>query len=723
RNVTFINGDFSTSLDIANYLAVNTSDPNNTLVDNASKGYRRVYMNMRGVDGWSTRPVNTANIGNSNLNSNKNYWIELQVAVGKSSLFVSNVDWFNDYMAANYKGKYDNKTPLNVLTSVYKYAELNAHVQGTLYQVATTTPEAEFYYSYNHSSRINQSKADVIIDKMNFYLTGVAEDASYAQDSDLVLIRPSWSPRSKVTSTYNNTDKLGEPNWGKNSTYWNKAVRNTVKYDNLGNTSGSATQPLTVGDMRYYEDKFTNWPSNNSQKMYLYDVWIGDTTSGDIADCAGYGISFWSTDNHNNLNITGYATMEALLSVAPEAEMNTFGYWGMNYGWKHYYGLYEVPKGQTRTEFAYQSRTALATEGNYLDGISFLSPAFLSLDQSIKNHDKEEAKYVTLNDILTVELYSTGYGEIKADNIEIVNKFAPYDEYIDFNGNVTVTKNGSPISGFTITEPRDDNDQTLKITLPPSVTMSDKDNLKVTFEIKVRTEVKSTPSMETLLFYFKNQGEITYHEDKQSNSNGFTGYIDKVKTNASEIAQIYIDPIKLIKTVTPVKDGKPFTITLKVMDTTDGTRTISTKGLITDLIPAGFTVTNLPEGAILTTNTDGSTRITIQNVNLGNGVAERTYSYNIEYTGTKYGVTYTSTYADYKYKYLDLNYELSVMLDFIKEVVGVTIKTQDDSFIIDGGTTTRLLNIVENDNFKEAMADGNYDVTPEVVLLRNDEGV
>ena len=696
RNVTFINGDFS----VGSFAASDCVE----IYDSAANG-RRIYIDMSRISGWSTRPVGA---GNTTTPAN-NYLIELQEPIGTSDI---NREYYNNYMASNYNGSYNK--PLNILTSPYRYAELNAEVQGTLYQICTTTPGAEFYYSFHHATRHTNSAVSIITDQMNFYLTGVGDDDNFANDSALTLIRPCWSPRQRIATTYNTYAKT-DADWGKTSLRWNPAVRNTVKYGTLG----SGSTKITAGDLNYYADKFSNWPSGSTQ-IYLYDVWIGNTTSSTLQSLTnGYGMTFWSTSNRT-LATTGYTNLANLISAAPEAATNVIGYWGISYGWKHYYGLYEVPKGQTRTEFAYQSRTADPNNGNYLDGISFKSPAFLSIDKYIKDKFNEDAKFVTLDDELTVELHVTSYGEIPADNIVITDKLAPYDKYIDFvPGSVTVKKGAMEVTNSYVTAPTDNNGQTLTIVLPAITTLAAGEILTVNFKVKVRQKVKDV-AIETLLFYFKNQAEVRYIEDRQANSNFFSGYINNAKNNASEILQVYIDPIKLSKVVTPSKDG-PFTVMLTVEDTLGPNSNIITRGLITDLIPAGFSVVNPPAGAVLTPNADGSTRIAIQNVNLGTE-KKLDYTYTLAYTGAGYGVAHTSASADYKYQYVDGEYLLDVMLEFPNPLVGISVKTQNDVFMVDGDTTARLLNITANDNFAKVLADANYDVTPEVVLLRNSTG-
>ncbi len=566
---------------------------------------------------------------------------------------------------------------------------------------------------------------------MNFYLTGVGDNDNYANDNNLVLIRPCWSPRSTISTTYNTTVKSGQ-NWGKNSTYWNNSVRNTVKYDTLGDSSGN----ITAGSLSYYSGKFSNWPTSSTQRLYLYDVWIGTTGTGNRADVIGYGLTFWSTTSYT-------ATGTASNSVIPatgitqtqynnnnwtwlkEAKTNVIGYWGISYGWKQYYGLYEVPAGQTRTEFAYQSKTANATEGNYLDGISFKSPAFLSIDQNIKMNGAD-VSFVKPEDTLTVELHVTSWGEIAADNIVIKDDFNAYSEYITFADNVKVTKGSSTISGVTYTSPSSANSNVLTITLPANTTLSGAtpsvagESLKVTFDIKVRKEVKSAVEVSTLLYYFKNQAFVQYKEGKETNPNGFSGYINNTKQNASEVLQVYIDPVKLSKTVTPAIDG-PFTVTLTVEDTLSTGSSIETTGLITDNIPKGFTVVSRPAGSTVTANADGSYRLTIPNVNLGS-TKKLVYTYTLKYTGAGYGTVFTSVSANYKYLYGNGSAKLSVMLHFPQALVGISVKTQADEFTL-GGTETRLLDITANDNFAEAMAESNYDITPEVILLTGSGGI
>lgn len=701
----FVNGNFTGA--IGNYAE---------FVD-ANTGGRRIYIHMNNVTGWSTRPVNNSNPGDRNNLQNNNFWIELQEPLYSST---QNSTYVNQYMYTNYEG-YKN-TSLDILKSPFRYAELNADVQGTLYQLCKTTPGAQFYYSFYHATRRSTNSLTdktVETDKMSFYLTGVNDDALYADDSKLVLIRPCWSPRLPAK-------RNGDSNTGAITDY-NPAAKYSVNYGNAHNLS-------------YYKDKFSDW---SSDYPHLYDVWVRDL---------GYGITFWSSSPVDGLPSAGEnssTTITSTNAIYANAKNHIIGYWGESFGWKHYYGLYTVPAGQTRTEFAYQSNTAKPQNGNYLDGISFKAPSFLSIDKSAKIKDKKEeidVKFVQPGDIVTIELNIKSWGEVAAGNIVIEDQLAPYDAYIEYVGNLSV--NGVKNPNYASFDK--DKKQTLIITIP-TTTMKSGDTLTVRFDVRIRSEVVNAKDekVDSLLYYFKNQAIVKYRETEFDayTSNDKSDEARVTKRNGSNIVQVFIDPVKLTKTVNSVGKavgssndtlvGTEFKINMSIFDNLDAKGTFrTTDGFITDIIPRGFSISdygNLPKNSS-NKNRDGTTTITIRNVNLGGMndkdelISKLDYYYTIEYTGDGYGVSYVHVASDYKYQYISgLETEpLDVLLEFPQPVVGIKVVTSNDKFGVDGAGQNgngHLLDILKNDNFSNdyindirRFYDNGYDVIPYVRL-------
>jgi len=472
------------------------------------------------------------------------------------------------------------------------------------------------------------------------------------------------------------------------------------------------------------------------------------------------------------------------------ARNNVIGYWDVQFGWKHYYGIYEVPADQVRTEFAFQSRRQDGQNGNFLDGVSFKVPSFLSISKNILDQTGSGAHFVKPGDNLTVELNVTAQGEIPAANIVIKDQLDPFNVYIGYRpGSVTASVRrwnnqttpptlGPPtavtIPAANIIAPTAANNHTVEIRLPTTFVLNGGDVLTVRFGVNVLHRVGGNPlGTETLLYFFRNQAVVEYREAASANLPQFTRApltltappaVDGViKTNASNIVLVNIDPVRLEKTVAtkgfagpgpdPLIDDEPFTVHLTAQNTLDFAQinTFRTSGLITDVIPSGFEITpsvingnTAPiwrrvstrtgdgnadwtvgqwESVTFSTtdNIDGSTRITISNVALNNTAHRIEFRYDVEYTGEAYGVSFIHVNANYRYQYFDDDPTMSglmVLLNFPQPVVGIRIRTEPDEFNVN--TTPAVpdvLDITENDNFTERLTDDEYIVQPEVVLL------
>lgn len=665
-NIDFINGDFEMPLmdplNVQNTYPIrmnnnNNGGWNNTMAGCISDGSNYhgmyAYYHYKWVQGWETMPVKSNGYTNDK-------WVAMEFQRPVS-------DGSYGRVRTNYKGTMDGV-----------YVELNADVQGTLYQICKTVPKTEMYYSFYHATRVDNAT-----NKMTFYLSGMKNvngNWEYSsEDNASTPIRPCMTPRGNARTF---------------------KTRNTVRYDNA----------------KFYNP--TTKQTQGGTGTYLYDVWIRDL---------GYGITFWSTQRvsigawSSRIPTTGVRRISSLPSaVRTDAASNVIGYWDAEEDseWKQYYGLYTVPDGQETTEFAYESNTANPLQGNYLDGIGFQSPAFLSVDQFVKLGGTE-VKFVKPGDVLTIELNVKNLGETSANTISINNQFFPFDEYIDFvSGSVCVQKNdGSVVSGSTVTT-SPTNGLSIQLPYKPwnALSLARDESLKVSFQIKVRTKLKSESKTSTLLYYFKNQAVVEYKDAE------FNGYQNLIKQNGSNVTQLFMDPVSLSKTVsdTNLVDG-PFQVNLEVNSNLQGTE-MKNKGLISDLIPRGFEVSGtLPEGSKVVDNEDGTKRLMIPNVNLDTGNQSLRYQYTLRYEGDGYGVFYTSVNADYKYFYEDLTGDqVNARLEFQKPVIGISVKTEDDDCTVTGPLPVSF-DITENDAFVEKHADDNYDVMPEL-MLTNEQG-
>ncbi|MCL2663354.1 MAG: hypothetical protein FWE83_08535 [Oscillospiraceae bacterium] len=820
-NLGFINGDFSEG--------TFTTGNVNEIVDFPTGQQRRIYVDMNFVPGWYTRPVLAASFTPSNTGNQGNptqSWrlIELQEPTN-----VAGMTNLHDYAYSNFRGDFNN--PRTVLTSRIRYAELNANEQGTLYQICATTQGAEFYYSFYHTSRV--SSGTTASDRMHFYLTGIpdgvkaeVENAAelLARDgvngANLTLIRPCVTPRANRTTVVPTTgvgSVYNLANGGRTALAWNPNAWNTVAYgpSTAAGMAGYDIRPYHLGKTYLQPTGIMRTQDNiPTEVIYLYDVWVGpavtgtapnnlrpegangsNPTTGPVATAGGFGITFWSPTlltigtggggttggatviplngiTWEQFTGTGTATWTWLRGVNAPAQNNVIGYWGVEFGWKHYYGLYEVDHPHSRTEFAFQSRTSSPTNGNFLDGVSFKSPAFLSIEKFIRDSSGNNAHSVKMGDILTVELFIRNWGEVPADQIRVLDQLVPFDQYIEFiSDSATMQLRSStnstaawdtipnmPSNGVYIDPAlpaNAANPHRGMVVITPSAPNANQrlqtnDELRVTFRIRVRNRVLANNVTETLLYYFKNQAVIEYNEDLATNSNRLDQYRFRVKRNGSgpEPVQVFIIPIEVEKTVRtdgitppavdPLIRG-PFEVTLTVSNQ-DPDNPIDTTGMINDVIPPGFTIdegslvyrlngvtATVPPGAVrYAYNADGSTTLTIWGADLGvpsvNGIVSRIeYSYTLSYTGSGYGVAYTHLSSNYRFLYTDTSdvnnpIVLSILMTFPSQVVGIDIITRPIDFSVPRPGMS-VLDITANDNFTQRYTDDNYSVIPTVRLI------
>ncbi len=704
-NVDFINGDFEMDLmdpldATKTYPLWNATEnlwtvlPDPPVTAETTPDNHYAYFPYTWVQGWNTRATDPKNQGRA-------WWeqIEFQKTKEPTDSFMR--------VSRDYKGTKDGI-----------YAELNAHYPNTLYQVCKTIPETEMYYSFYHAPRATDTSGDFNL--MNFMLTDVALDPDgnwVPKQGENTVIRPCYTRRNIL----NNPDRPES----KRPVYYGRDYTKT---------------PATPMKNKFYD------PNTKSMREgYLYDVWLNDL---------GYGVTFWTEDGFfwDGSYFSGSpkspwdpGAPQNLESLKREVDFGgsqdkwggIIGYWdvatfadGSTSQWKQYYGLYNVPKDQITTEFAFAAvrGTALSggpsdVSGNYIDGISFKSPAFLSIEKVIKNGDTP-INFTKPGDEVDVELHLKSWGEVPAGDIVITDKLDPYDEYVSFvNDSVQAfDQNGNSIA--CTTSGANENSTLLTIKMPPDLKLAKDESIKVTFKLNVRNSLKSNPDVTTLLYYFRNQAEVSYTDAE------FTAYQEMQKlskrTNASNIVQVSIESVDLLKTVS-VPDGGvaidgPFTVNLTVKA---AVADLETKGMIGESIPSGFVLSdrgNLPADATVERNPDGSSRLTIRDVNLTPDIDVITYHYELSFEGDGYGVHTISNGTDYRYIFSSGNDDFDVMTAFPQSVVGLRVKTEADACAIDVITegSTKLFDITANDKMLNKYAHENYNVIPEIVLTDAD---
>lgn len=716
-------------------------------------GYTFAYYDHRWMQGWNTRPIDPD--GPNGYTNPLWHAIELQRpcadSLGNFGLTIT-----------DFQGGPDGI-----------FAELNAEVPGTLFQICQTVPGTQVYYSFYHARR-NHGPSTLTApgiagwQRMNFYLSGMTNvDGEWVySDPDgnplpypynrPTIIRPCITPRGTALSQTN--------------------TRNTVVYGTTANDDAETVSPAQV----YFYDPSTG----DIRNAYLIDIWVGiPATSGAAPNTSltgnGFGITFWTDLLPPALPLGGISSIDQLPTdvLRRDAQNNIIGYWDVRRfneytgdaaefsEWKQYYGLFTIPQGQYTTEFAFESGSQRhADSGNYLSGVTFRSPGFLSIDKYVTLGNRD-VMFVQPGNTLTFELAVKNWGEVAVNNIVITDQLAPYDAYIEFLANTIVVERVDgdvideiPIPASNIVLPTPGNQQTLSINLPQDISLERDQELLIRFNIRVRDNV--SPGVSTLLYYFRNEARITWFDAEHRGysfnntlpyNNIPLGQRDRnreVNVSGPEPVQVFIDPIHLDKTIEsadgdyPFRDGfrpgdQPFDVTLRVRNATDPRLPITTRGIITDVIPAGFDIVDisesglpanhvinnnsgLPANYVITNNLDGSRRITIPNVNLDENDPFVSFTYRLQYTGQGFGVISTSISSEYRYIYFNENNpgdgELSVMMRFPQRVVTVTPKTEADDDFIAYIDRVQTFNILENDWLSQQYADENYDINMEVIL-------
>jgi hypothetical protein len=698
---------------------------------NTSNAYW-IYYFQGFVQGWNTRPTSYAQYNNANWEA-----IEFQRPTNR----VFGMAGHAGRALISYDGRMDTA-----------YAELDADLASTIYQICRTEhPEfpvgRQFYYSFYHQARTRDT--GTFTDRMSFFLTGITPGtvqgararyhAGY-NAANLTLIRPCRSPRSQP-----GTNVSGRPATAtRNSRWYNPSAADTVTY---GNDYVGSLQ-------RYWQDKPQFAGFSWSTRPFVYDVWIGAAGTGNgTRDANGFGITFWTNTATSPLAAGGYTTINALAGVVTNAnlgmpgsatqaqrvaeiERRIFGYWDVSFGWKHYYGLYQVPNGQEWTEFAFQSNNlnAASTAGNYLAGIEFLAaPAFLSMTTEIKRN-AVPVNFVSPGETLTIEHLIENIGEVTAGTIVIQNRLDPFHELMDYApASLTVRRNGVPLTltAANIQHPNAANNHTLQITIPPTVMLEAGDNLQVSFNVTVRYTLLSEPGVDTWMYFIRNQGRVGFSDV----FNQFTSSAPD-KWNVSPVARVDISEIHLTKTVSLVDpvtfenipgqriDG-PFRVTLTVDN--ESQMGNNARGVIVDAVPRGFTVSRLsgaPRGFSRSVNGSGIHRqehITIHDINLDAGQT-MTISYiltSTEPNNIRHGISFASTS---RYVYGSTIGRADTM--FPQHVVGLSVKTDDRTFA--ANQSLNRVNLLQINNIGVIPGSGPYQddsyivPTPDVILTHAD---
>lgn len=685
NNINFINSDFE-------ILHKNTEE---------NKAYRNADMMMfshrDNVPGWNTRPTQGG--------TPKGYdEIEFQRSRKRY-----------DFAKLDYKG---NKGGW--------YAELNAHVPGTLYQICDTVPGDEVYYSFYHHARSSEGGKTLIADgsayqnKMNFYLSPMKlENGDYKYTNGKVLIRPCWVRRDKRDTTDNNFKA-------------NKIFHGREK-DHIDYGGG------------------WNLPYFGLTKVYLYDIWGG--TSGKYANM---GVTFYSYTPVNNLGVDKII------------ESNIIGYWDVANGWKRYYGFYKVPEGQNLTEFAYESQTLGAlSEGNFLDGIKLSTPSQLVVGNSVSKN------YVSPNETLRITFSIKNVGEASAKDVELTDSFQKFINYFQYYGGYPgnlVVRNET--QNKVLVRNRDykakDMGDSFKFNIPEIRGITERreagetaaeteggDTITVSFDVKVRSHVldnNKPTNYSTIGYYFDNQAVVTYRDK------GFDGYsvspdVKKVgvspevrKTSVSPDVRVQISPVKFEKTVVEKtseynkfdEDGNAiqfFEVTVKYggkfLDSSNNPMTIF--GTLEEFLLPGFKLTEASKVGIkknvdeIINPNDGSTTLRITINDVASNDYEKQIKYVLEYRGKSSGVLPVSTQSRYTYSaYSEKTDEYYVNKLYVASPsVGIRLKTVNSgSMSVNVGATQNLKFLANSTDkyLKNIVNLGDYDVGAYKVVFTDQNG-
>jgi len=680
------------------------------------------------------------------------------------------------------------------------FAELNADIPGTLYQVAPTGP-GQVLYSFFHARRNDNGW-----NSMNFFLSGKTRNAygnwEYTSGTTPSIVRPAITPRGNGLS--------------------NPRTRNTVVYGSGTTIAGDrpttgavvGRQAVPVTRVDFFDpglcltcgieaQSFYNCtnPSHEQRggirNAFLIDTWVGNVAGQPRRSLPGQGqgITFWyggatvpltsnltDSASRGHIPLYGVRNIEAARPTTGAddfllpsrflnaAQSNIIGYWdvagdaGQFSEWKQYYGLVTIPPGQNSTEFAFQSNHVTAHEGNLLTGISLESPGLVTINNAVRMRRPdsdilEDVTFVQPGDELDIEMIIENFGEVPVNNINIQNRLYPFNVYIEYVPDSIRFNGGALPAGSTPIVPGPGNNFTAGIQLPPEFTLARGTRVNISFRIRVRddvlTVVEEERGVSTLLYYFESQAAVSYFDAhfKGFTANNLIPALRElnIKHNASGPVRVFIDPIRLSTHVNSfgrddLVDG-PWLVNLHVENTLhDSPGRLQATGLINIVLPSGFRISqshpnNLPAGTVFAPsppNPDYPTRITVRDVNINDDTPYLNFYYTLEYVGVggsfAYGVPFISS-AEFRYIFSGdtrpgeaVMEPVSAMLRFPGRVVGLSIRTTDDSFVFvppvppdprpPDFSYANTFEILQNDHMRKSIFDENYaDPDRRVVLL------
>jgi len=177
------------------------------------------------VPGWSTRPSKSAD--NSNPGA---YIIEIQ--------------------SIKYNDPQQNQFAPHTPDGGSQYVELNAHVEGTLYQICDTVPGAKIYYEFYHGARMWRPAPTANTDVMNFYLRAQGAASGGLQrvctDSAVRGTQYKWG---HYTGTY--TIPAGQ-------------TKTEFSFESVSSTSGDKSVGNYLDGIRLYSNSYIDLAKTNN---------------------------------------------------------------------------------------------------------------------------------------------------------------------------------------------------------------------------------------------------------------------------------------------------------------------------------------------------------------------------------------------------------------------------------------------------------------------------
>jgi hypothetical protein len=361
------------------------------------------------------------------------------------------------------------------------------------------------------------------------------------------------------------------------------------------------------------------------------------------------------------------------------------------------------------------------------------------------SNERRGATTATPNTPLTVELHVTNSGATAANTIVIEDRFGPFRPLLrcsthttdaatcNFSSSsscgfgISVTRNGVAVTPTNIQLPSTANNYTLRITLPGGTTLAQGDTLLVTFRVHLR-ERRSDTTVSTSGLELQNQGRVSYRCVTSSDD----------LTNVSPIARLTVGALILDRTVrmlndpnnpnAPLIDG-PFRVTLSITNNSGQT----TDGRIHDIIPNGFTISNVRNSANQSVPFDtyftgtGSTNrrlnLEILNVQVQNG-ATATFTYTLIRTdNARDGSTLSISPAGADARYIYRAGGANANANFPRQNIGMSLEqpsthwTQPQDITFDASSSNRILPLSYN-----LSPGGGYAITSVTPVLTNAAG-